>query len=39
MITFAVRLGSSLLAIQTHGNPDSVGDVTVSTMGRPGAPE
>ncbi|MDH6218886.1 ABC transporter permease [Streptomyces pseudovenezuelae] len=38
-ITFAVGLGSSLFAIQTHGNPDSVGDVTVSTMGRPGAPE
>ncbi|MEU9348477.1 FtsX-like permease family protein [Streptomyces sp. NPDC048278] len=37
-VTFAVGLSSSLFAIQTDGNPDSVGDVTVSTVGRPGAP-
>ncbi|MGW1209687.1 ABC transporter permease [Streptomyces sp. NPDC002499] len=34
-ITFAVGLGSSLSAIQTSGDPDSSGDVTVSTVGRP----
>ncbi|MFF4252821.1 FtsX-like permease family protein [Streptomyces sp. NPDC001663] len=34
-VTFAVGLGSSLVAIQTHGDLDSLGDVRVSTMGRP----
>ncbi|MEU6257376.1 ABC transporter permease [Streptomyces sp. NPDC047043] len=38
-VTFAVGLGSSLVAIQTHGDLDSLGDVRVSTMGRPGASE
>ncbi|MGW3289518.1 ABC transporter permease [Streptomyces sp. NPDC001002] len=34
-ITFAVGLGSSLSAIQTTADPDSSGDVAVSTVGRP----
>ncbi|MCM1966651.1 FtsX-like permease family protein [Streptomyces sp. G1] len=35
-VTFAVGLGSTLVAVQEDGNPDSGGEVTVRTLARPG---
>ncbi|MFI8768970.1 ABC transporter permease [Streptomyces sp. NPDC053792] len=39
-VTFAVGLGSTLVAVRTDGDPDRGGDVTVHTLARPhGAPD
>ncbi|WP_311203305.1 ABC transporter permease [Streptomyces gossypii] len=35
-VTFAVGLGSTLIAMKTDGDPDRAGEVTVRTMPRPG---
>ncbi|WP_349775383.1 ABC transporter permease [Streptomyces vilmorinianum] len=35
-VTFAVGLGSTLIAVKTGGDPDRGGDVTVRTLARPG---
>ncbi|MGA5198061.1 ABC transporter permease [Streptomyces exfoliatus] len=37
-VTFAVGLGSTLIAVKTHGEPDRGGDVTVRTVARPEGP-
>lgn len=37
-VTFAVGLGTSLIAVQKEGTPDATGDVRVHTMRGPGAP-
>ncbi|QGZ47229.1 FtsX-like permease family protein [Streptomyces sp. QHH-9511] len=34
-VTFAVGLGSTLIAVNTDGDPDRTGDVTVHTVSRP----
>ncbi|MFG2297918.1 ABC transporter permease [Streptomyces sp. NPDC048603] len=34
-VTFAVGLGSTLIAVRTDGDPDRSGDVTVRTLARP----
>ncbi|MFF5920074.1 hypothetical protein ACFY8C_17310 [Streptomyces flavochromogenes] len=37
-VTFAVGLGSTLVAVKTDGDPDKGGDVTVRTVARPDDP-
>ncbi|MFF9198399.1 ABC transporter permease [Streptomyces sp. NPDC014779] len=37
-VTFALGLGSTLVAVKTDGDPDSAADVTVRTLALPGGP-